>query len=212
VAGVVGDDEVSAAEWGSLGHDPVRAREVLAAAGYRVPRGDGGGTGGTAGRDIPPIEILTASAPLQTRTAEWLQDAWRRELGIEVRVRALEEQSARDAQKSRDYDLGRSSWIGDYLDPLAFLEIFATGSPNNRTGWSEPRYDELIAAAARAPAGEIRTALLFEAERLLLTEGPVIPLWYGVVTSLVSPRVEGVGANPLEWELPKRLRFAKGAE
>jgi len=204
-AGVVPDDRVDARAWGELGHDPERARELLAAAGYRTPGSD-------AGREVPPIEILTTSAPLQGRTAEWLQEEWRRELGIEVRVRALEEKSARSAQVARDYDLARSSWVGDYLDPLAFLEIFASDAPANRTGWSEPRYDALLAAAARAPAGEIRTTLLFEAERLLLEEGPAIPLWYGTTTSLVAPRLEGVGANPLDWELPKRLRFAGGGE
>lgn len=200
--GVTADDGIDAAAWGSLGHDPARARALLAEAGYRVP-------GSAGGREVPPIEILTTSAPLQTRTAERLQDEWRRELGIEVRIRALEEASARSARKALDYDLARSSWVGDYIDPLAFLEIFAHGSPLNQTGWSDPRYDELIDAAGRAPAGAIRSTLLFEAERLLLEEGPAIPLWYGTAVSLIAPRVEGVGGNALEWELPKRLRLAR---
>ena len=50
--------------------------------------------------------------------------------------------------RNLDYDLARSDWFGDYMDPATFLNMFTTDSDQNRTGWSSPRYDRLIAAAA----------------------------------------------------------------
>jgi oligopeptide transport system substrate-binding protein len=154
------------------------------------------------------MELLYNSSPLNQRTAEWLQHSWSRELGLDVNLRNLDAKSARDAQRALDYDLSRSSWVGDYLDPTTFLDIFLSSSTNNRTGWSDPEYDALLDRAARIPSGEIRNTLLHQAERVLLERGPVIPLWYGVGTSLVSPRLQGLGRNVIDQQWPKRLRWA----
>ena len=59
------------------------------------------------------------------------------------------------------YDVARRSWIGDYLDPNTFLDMWRAGDGNNRTGWSNPRYDALIARAGRTldePAKRLRSA------------------------------------------------------
>ncbi len=206
-AGVIAESEVPPGAWDTLGYDPQGARTLLAEAGYRVPGGDDPGAPA-----LPPIEIVYNTSPLHQRVAEWIQDAWHRELGIDVRMRNLEWKSALDAQRALDYDVSRSSWIGDYLDPTAFLEVFATGSGTSRTGWSDPEFDRLLADASGIPDGEIRRTLLFEAERILLERGPLIPLWYGVTTSLVSPRIEGMGRNALDQQWPKRLRLRETEE
>lgn len=196
--GIAPAGSVTPDRWDALGYDPVRARATLAAAGYRVPGTEGG-------RALPPLEILFNTSPLHQRAAEWIQDAWHRELGIEVRLRNLEFKSALDAQSSLDFDVSRSSWVGDYLDPMTFLEVFATGSSTSRTGWSDEEYDRLLAAAAAMPAGDARNDVLHRAEAILLERGPVLPLWYGVTTALVSERLRGLGSNALDHQWPARL-------
>jgi oligopeptide transport system substrate-binding protein len=72
-----------------------------------------------------------------------------------VRAYNQEWQAYQESLRAGDYDLARSAWIGDYLDPNTFLDLFVSGGGNNQTGWGDPRYDAWIRAAAD-PAGFAR--------------------------------------------------------
>ncbi len=94
------------------------------------------------------------------------------------------------------YDLARSDWFGDYMDPATFLELFTSVSGQNRTGWSNAEYDGLIEAAGSEPDNERRYALLSAAERVLCEQDmPIIPVFYRRGNYLLSPRIQGVGDN-----------------
>jgi len=198
--GVLSSTEITSDAWGTLGFDPEQARELMRRSGFRIP-------GESAGSPPPELELLYSSSSRQQRVAEWLQETWARELGVEIILRNLEGKSSRDAQRALDYDVATSSWVADYLDPMTFLEVFRTDSGSNRTGWSDANYDDLLARAERTPDGVIRDTLLFEAERQLLESGPVIPLWYGVTTSMISPELQGLGPNALDQQWPKLFRW-----
>ena len=158
------------------------------------------------GTTLPAVEILFATQSTNKDVAEVVADAWRRELGVESHLLNQESRVALDSQKNLRFDVSRSSWIADHPDALGFLEIFASGSENNRTGWKNARYDELLARARLARDPE-RAALLEEAERLLLEELPILPLWSFVSRNLVDPRLEGFEANPLDEHFPKFWRW-----
>ncbi|HUK64738.1 MAG TPA: hypothetical protein VLV15_15460, partial [Dongiaceae bacterium] len=96
------------------------------------------------------------------------------------------------------YDVARRSWIGDYLDPNTFLACFSSTDGNNRTGWKEPRYDALLAAAAAELDPVRRMKLLSEAEGLLLDQCPVIPIYHYSSNELVKPYVHGIYPTPLD--------------
>ena len=162
-------------------HDPEAARAALAAA------------GGAAA--IGRLELLFPSTELNRDVAEVLQQQWRAVLGLEVRLVNQESRTFAVAQSELDYQISRSSWIGDYFDPLTFLEIFTTGHRANRTGWSDPDYDALLdRAAAAADAGE-RFRLLAAAEERLLAAAPIVPLMLEVGLELVAPRLQGFTRN-----------------
>lgn len=200
----------------SLGFDPVRARALLAEAGF--PGGEG----------FPQIGILYNTLESHKKIAELIADQWARQLGITVKPYNQEWQSYLATMRAGDYDLGRAGWIGDYLDPNTFLDLWVTNGGNNQTGWSHPVYDRLIAAAgdvnryAREPFLEglaeperasallaaakaaaepearretlatLRLQLLREAERILVEdELPILPIYFYVVNGLVRPEVEG---------------------
>ena len=74
---------------------------------------------------------------------------------------------------------------------MTFLEIFTTGNGNNDTGWSNPRYDALIQQARTAATEPERMRIMQDAERLLLTELPVIPIYWYTRVYLKDPRIEG---------------------
>ena len=121
---------------------------------------------------------------------------WRTVLGVRIELLNQEWKVYLDSMSHLRYDIARSSWIGDYGDPNTFLDMFVTGGGNNRTGWSNARYDELIREAAREVDTARRIAQLQEAEGLLVRdEMPIVPIYFYVNTVLVRPTVLGVWDN-----------------
>ena len=76
--------------------------------------------------------------------------------------------------------------------------MWITGDGNNRSGWSDPRYDGLIRDAALEVDPTKRMAMLAEAERLVLADGPVIPIYHYSTNELVKPYVRGIYRTPLD--------------
>ena len=85
-----------------------------------------------------------------------------------------------DSQHTLDYTLSRSSWIGDVVDPINFLELYTGDGGNNDTGWASPEYDALIQQVYREGDATRRMALMQEAEALLLEGAPIIPIYFYV--------------------------------
>jgi oligopeptide transport system substrate-binding protein len=152
-----------------------------------------------------------ASQATNKDVCEVVADTWRRELGIETRLRNQEWKVYLDAQRRLEYEISRSSWIADYADAATFLEVFAPGADNSRTGWNDARYAELLERARRAREPE-RGRLLAEAEALLLRELPILPLYTFAVTSLADPRLGGFHPNPVDEHFPKFWYWRDDAE
>ena len=167
-------------------YDPARARAYLARAGY------------PGGRGFPKISILINTSEDNRRIAEAIQAMWKRELGISVDVLNQEWGSYLQSLTALRYDVGRRSWVGDYLDPNTFLACYLAGDGNNRTGWGSPRYDGLLRAAAGELDPARRLEWLRQAEALLLDEGPVIPIYHYSTNELVKPYVRGIYQTPLD--------------
>ena len=71
--------------------------------------------------------------------------------------------------------MSRYGWVGDYVDPNTFLDMWLTGGGNNNTGWSDARYDALIAAAqdveAFVASGSPEIVRWRDPERVAAAEG-----------------------------------------
>jgi oligopeptide transport system substrate-binding protein len=171
-----------------LAADVAEARALLAEAGFRVP-------GAADGAPFPTFEIHYNTDQTHGDIAEVVAAGWKEHLGLNVKLLNQEWKVYLDTQKSLDYDVTRSAWIGDYPDPNTFLDMFVTGGENNRTGWGDPRYDDLIARAAREGDEQRRLSLFAEAEALLLEELPILPIYDYVTRNLVNPRLGGFHAN-----------------
>lgn len=182
---------IDPSQWRQSGFDPQQARRILQQAGWQVP-------GSPGGRPIPPVELLHSTGGTNNIVAEWLQQSWHKELGLETRVRSMEWRSFLDVQRAVDYDLSRSSWIADYPDPATFLTLFTSNSPNSRTDWSDPDYDRYVAEALAQTDSSKREEAWQQAERILLERGPVLPLWSMTSGNLVSSEITGFFPNPLD--------------
>jgi oligopeptide transport system substrate-binding protein len=162
------------------------ARALLAEAGY--PDGKG----------APAIELLFNTSESHRAVAESIQEMWRRELGLDVRLTNQENNSMLAVRMSGSYEILRSDWIGDYIDPFSFLSIWTSDSGNNYTGWKNPLFDQLLFEAARTADHASRNALLQKAEALLLEDAPLIPIYHYSHIFLIQPSVKGWSPNLLD--------------
>jgi oligopeptide transport system substrate-binding protein len=139
--------------------------------------------------------------------AELLQESWT-SLGLRVRLVNLDSASARDAIRRGQFQIARASWIGDYNDPSTFLDLLVTGGARNPSGWSNPRYDELVTQLARTTRNDVERAGHYrEAESILMEEAVIIPVFHYVSRSLVRRGVLGFYPNVLDWHPPKGIRI-----
>ena len=162
-----------------LHENVAEARRLLAEAGY--PEGKG----------FPPIELLYNTLEAHRIIAESIQQMWKKALGIDVRLVNQEWKVYLDAQRTLNYQVCRASWIGDYVDPNTFLDMWLTGGGNNETGWSNREYDGLIAEAARTTDPRQRLEVFQKAEAILLDELPIIPIYFYTHVNAQRPEVKG---------------------
>ena len=189
-----------------LPHDPERARQELAAAGWTVQDGV---LANEAGEPFPTLIILYSTGlPRYSDISLAMRDMWRRELGMPVEVQGKPGNEYRAMLEAGNFMVARGGWYGDYGDPTTFLDLNRTGDGNNHRAFSNPEYDGLLKQAEIERDKEKRMQLLEEAERLLVEEQlPVIPLCTFVTIYMYEPgELEGLTHHPRLEQYPHRLK------
>jgi oligopeptide transport system substrate-binding protein len=187
-------------EWASLGRrqQVEEARRLYEAAGY-------------GSRRPLELELLYPGGLNNRRLAIAVAAMWRETLGVQTRLR---EEPFGEFLVSRA-DLGttmafRSGWAADYGDPFSFAGLFDSETGASDTGWRNVDYDESLQASMQARNPRRRMGLLIEAERLLLEEQPIIPLYFDVRRRLVKPEVRGWTPNPMDLHPSRHFYLVAG--
>jgi oligopeptide transport system substrate-binding protein len=173
--------------WKDLGDAEriAEAKRLYAAAGYssRVPL---------------RLRLLFNSNPAIKHTAIVVASMWREVLGIETELVDEEYRVFLQSRHDRSrWDVARLAWSADFNDASNFLDTLRAHSSNNDPGYANAAFDNLLdSAAGNADAGR-RRELLESSERLMLTDYPLVPLYFFVSKRLVKPYVQGVVANPM---------------
>lgn len=174
----------------------VEARSLYAAAGYSAQK---------------PLkfELRYNSGDVHSRLAVAVSSMWKAALGVEVTLAAVEFKVLQQDIDARRVDLFRLAWIGDYNDPYTFLQYFKSDFGINTAHYRSAKYDALLGRAALEVDVMARRALLEEAERVLLADHPIMPLYFYVTKHLVSPRVSGWYDNVMNVTYSKDLALAR---
>jgi oligopeptide transport system substrate-binding protein len=154
------------------------------------------------------IELRYNTSTPHRRLSLAVAAMWRETLGAQVTLRNEEwrvfVQNRRQRVITRAF---RGGWIADLADARNFLANFAAGSATNWSGLDDPRLEALLAEADAAPDEARRLATLARAEQRLLEAHALVPLYFYTSKHLVSPRVRGFEANPLDRHPSRFLRL-----
>ncbi len=171
-----------------------KAKKLLARAGY--PNGKG----------FPKLTLLYNTSDSHKAIAEAIQEMWKKNLGIQVELMNQEWAVFKNTIAVGEFQVGRASWIGDYVDPMTFLELWTSYSRKNNARWiwtedgknpNNKIYDELV-VESKISTGKARDEKLYELEKLMMEEVIVAPIYYYVDQVMVKSYVEGWDKSVLD--------------
>lgn len=154
-------------------------------------------------------ELLYNTQDDHRRIAVAVASMWKTVLGVETALANQEWKVFLDTTNQRNTQIFRFGWIGDYNDAFTFAELLKSTSGNNDPGYANPKYDRLLELAQAELDLEKRGDLLEEAERILLEDLPIIPLYFYVKARMVKPWVQGYEPNIMDHHLHKYFSILK---
>lgn len=164
------------------------ARQLLADAGY--PGGEG----------FPQITYLYNTDNRHNAIAEALQQMWKTELGVDVKLDNQDWNVFVETRNKGDFYICRHGWVADYNDPLCYMDMFMTSAigGNNNAYFSNERYDELIGEVMHTADASKRMEMMHEAEKILVDdEAAVAPIFFYTQPYLISDHAAGMYYTPL---------------
>ncbi len=160
--------------------DVAGAKKLLAEAGY------------PEGKNFPALTILLNMGNGHEDVAQSVVNQWRVNLGINLNIEGVEIKVFRQRLHNQDYSIARASWFGDYNDPSTFTDKYLTIAENNDAKWSSKAYDAECEAAANDTDMDVRLRHFEKAEKILLDEAPILPVYYYVNAYLFRDNVKGI--------------------
>jgi len=152
---------------------------------------------GITKEEFPPITYHYFNSELQRNLALSLQCTWKQVLGIEIELKCNELKTHLTKLYNQDFHFAQMSWIGQYHDRMNFLERFQSkDSFRNYSGWGNPHYCRLIEESFYKEFEE-RTVLLDRAEKIIVDEMPIIPIYHYHLVYIKNPRLKNMTISPM---------------
>ena len=169
-----------------ISEDKEAAKQLLADAGY--PNGEG----------LPTLKFIITNTQENKDVAQVMQAMWKENLGVQVEIVTFESKVYWDELYAGNFDIAFDGWTGDYLDPDTNLNCFTQDRTYNQNRWNGEKalqYDSLIQECRSLADNNKRRELFTEAEKLLMDDMPILPLYYLNASLLVKPNVTGMTKN-----------------
>jgi oligopeptide transport system substrate-binding protein len=152
------------------------------------------------------LRVLINSNNSVKQVAIAVASMWKQTLGIDTEIIDEEYRVFLDSRRDTSrWEVARLGWTADYNDAGNFLDTLRSGSANNNARYERPQYNELLDRAASSSDPLVRRRLLEDAEKMMLSDYPILPIYFYSSKRLIQPRVRGVTANPLNRLYSKHL-------
>lgn len=138
------------------------------------------------------IKLLGDDTDDAKKATEFIQSALESTLGMKVEVTNMPFKNRFAREEAGDFDVILDGWSGDYADPNTFLEMFQKTNVNNYGSWENAAYNKAMETSKTTTSSKKRWAELVKAERILLTQQGVTPLYYGNTATLINPKVKNI--------------------
>ena len=145
--------------------------------------------------------ILYNTSESHKKIAQAIQEMWRTTLGIEIGLENVEFQVKLDREKAGDYQISRGGWIGDYMDPMTILDLWWSESAFNDVKYNNEEYDKLIAESKATDDQNIRMENLRNAEKMIMEDMAVIPIYFYTQPYVVKENVSGITYVPVRYPM-----------
>jgi oligopeptide transport system substrate-binding protein len=161
---------------------------------------------------VPPFSILAGDSTNAKKDAEYFQDVMKKIFETDVKIDSVPFKTRLQKQRDGQFDIVVGGWGPDYLDPMTFMDLFTTSNDNNRSGYSNKTYDDLIAKAQRSANPAERVKLFHEAEKLvILNDAPIVPFLQRGRAYLLAEGLQGVRRNQIGQDPDLRYASWTGA-
>lgn len=152
------------------------------------------------------VELRYNSSENHRKIAVAVAAMWKQTLGVQTRLVNEEFRVfLQNRAQRRVTQVFRSGWIGDYQDAFTFLELFHSEHGRNDAGYNNPRFDRLLEQIASERIPSRRRNLMVEAERMLLADQVILPVFTYVTKRLVDPRLQGWQENVMDQHLSRHM-------
>jgi oligopeptide transport system substrate-binding protein len=172
--------------------DPAKAKQLLAE-GLKE-------AGLTA---MPEMTIIGDDNGTGPKVLEFLAGQWEQNLGVKIKTSPMPHANRLDLELNKKYEIVSTLWGADYNDPMTWLDMYLSGGSFNTQDWVNPEYDKLVKGAQTETDLAKRAADLVSAEKILMGEASVVPLYYRTLNIMVKPKVKDLIQPPygVEFEL-----------
>ena len=160
--------------------------------------------------EFPAVKLLMSDTDSAKKGAEFVKEEWRKNLGINVEIENVPGKLRLKRTTERDYDVVFTNWIGDYNDPMTFLDMWITKGDQNKGDWSNTKYDELVKAAQTEPDAEKRMKALYDAEKVLMDEMPIGPVYFSATSFATRPYVKNWVSRNFGPEMDLKTTYIEG--
>lgn len=153
------------------------------------------------GKDSINLEMVVDADDAPQKVATVLQEQWQSTLpGLTISLKVEpKKQRVKDLQDG-NYQLGLTRWGPDYADPMTYLGMWVTDNSNNYGFWSNADYDAIIKECTTgdlATDANGRWAKLYDAEKIVMDNSVIFPLYTQCNAEMVSTKVSGVEFHPV---------------
>jgi oligopeptide transport system substrate-binding protein len=151
--------------------------------------------------ELPQLVLLSDDTPAAVTHSEYLQEYWRRVLGLTIRIDRQSFRQRLAKQEAGEFDIVIYGWSADYDDPLSFGDLYASWNPNNHGRYDNPELDAQVRIAQQSLEPGVRLKAFAEIQRILIEDAAVILAYERGVMYVQDARLKGVarramGASP----------------